>query len=669
MPLEPLLLDDMTWASIVARLRDRIAASSSGEWTHHAPVDAGVTLIELHAWLLEQRLFWLDQTPDSLLRGALALLGVSPKPVRSARTVLHVRPSPDSAPPAIEVLPEGALFRVHGSEPAIIFRLANAVAVHPILELQILSGDEDLSAELQSGRWPEIFATPGQDLLLRIRTSAPFTSAPPNARLSMLIELETVGPIPSEWLHASVTGVPPPVSLQFARNTASGFTPFPLPGVEDGTGGFRRSGILSLPLPADWLADGPPSADGSRWYSLRVSIESGAFTYPPRVRQITPNAVTLEHARPAAHELTREWLPLPGRTISLHDLITPGLGFDSPALPQSIRLSLFELFDGWQDWSLAPDLSFHPPESRAFEFDRGRGEVRFGDGLTGRQPVLGAADPNVRLSFDVGGGIEGNVGARSEWRAVDRPEISAFNPVAASGGAEAEPLSAARARAAAQMRAVERAVTVQDCEYLAVTTPGVAIERAHAAVGFHPEFPCFSYPGALTLFIVPGAPRDSQFDDRKFTWIDAPLPDRGAIQAVRSRLENAKLIGTELFIEAPRYRGVDLRLLVRTSLQAPANQLRQQLHEALRLFLDPLRGGADGTGWEFGASIIPSAIQRAAEAALGTGSAIAFVEVTLDGSGLWSSCQPVDIADHELVYLRSLDIRFELQPAGRGGFR
>ena len=31
----------------------------------------GVTLVELYAWLLEQRLFWLDQVPETLVRALL----------------------------------------------------------------------------------------------------------------------------------------------------------------------------------------------------------------------------------------------------------------------------------------------------------------------------------------------------------------------------------------------------------------------------------------------------------------------------------------------------------------------------------------------------------------------------------------------------------------------
>ena len=68
-------LDDSPGTDDVAAIRRRIPAESGGTWTLHAPVDPGVTLLELYAWLLEQRLYWLDQVPDSFVRAVLRLLG------------------------------------------------------------------------------------------------------------------------------------------------------------------------------------------------------------------------------------------------------------------------------------------------------------------------------------------------------------------------------------------------------------------------------------------------------------------------------------------------------------------------------------------------------------------------------------------------------------------
>ena len=57
MSLPPLVLDDLTWETLTGAARRRIPAASAGAWTLHAPVDPGVTLLELLAYLLEQRLY------------------------------------------------------------------------------------------------------------------------------------------------------------------------------------------------------------------------------------------------------------------------------------------------------------------------------------------------------------------------------------------------------------------------------------------------------------------------------------------------------------------------------------------------------------------------------------------------------------------------------------
>ena len=64
--LAPLSLDDLTFEDLRQLAMRRIPAASGGRWTHHEPVDSGVTLLELFALLLDQQLFVLDQVPDSL---------------------------------------------------------------------------------------------------------------------------------------------------------------------------------------------------------------------------------------------------------------------------------------------------------------------------------------------------------------------------------------------------------------------------------------------------------------------------------------------------------------------------------------------------------------------------------------------------------------------------
>ncbi|MGO4430541.1 baseplate J/gp47 family protein, partial [Streptomyces sp. MCAF7] len=129
--------------------------------------------------------------------------------------------------------------------------------------------------------------------------------------------------------------------------------------------------------------------------------------------------------------------------------------------------------------------------------------------------------------------------------------------VRAEGGADPETIPEARRRAAAALGEVTRAVTAADHVTLARTTPGVAVARAYPALGEHPGFPCATVPGAVSVHIVPAAPRDDL--DRE-DFVAAPLPDPGMVCAVAARLAQARLLTSEVFVRPPRYREVALRV-------------------------------------------------------------------------------------------------------------
>ena len=88
MTLQAPKLDDLTWEDLRLLALRKIPAASGGRWTHHAPVDSGITLLEIFAFLLEQQLFVLDQVPDSLIRAILGLAILATEFVW-AETLLH----------------------------------------------------------------------------------------------------------------------------------------------------------------------------------------------------------------------------------------------------------------------------------------------------------------------------------------------------------------------------------------------------------------------------------------------------------------------------------------------------------------------------------------------------------------------------------------------------
>jgi predicted phage baseplate assembly protein len=287
--------------------------------------------------------------------------------------------------------------------------------------------------------------------------------------------------------------------------------------------------------------------------------------------------------------------------------------------------------------------------------------LRFGDGLTGHVPALDPADgaAAVSVAFTVGAGPRGNLGSALEWRTDASDDITATSAVAAEGGADPESPAAARDRVAAGFRRAERAVLREDFEALAMSTAGVAVARARAAIGRHPRFPCTPVPGAVSVFVVPRVPRGGDDDVR------APVPDPGALAAVAARLERARLIGTQVFARAPRYRAVRLAVTV-SSARTGDPSAQPRLEAEFRRFLDPLVGGDEQLGWPWGEPLRPSALLRRAAAVLED---VAAVAIGLDGAAPDEACQDVPIGADDLVVLEELSVRWSPLPAAEGGLR
>jgi predicted phage baseplate assembly protein len=283
--------------------------------------------------------------------------------------------------------------------------------------------------------------------------------------------------------------------------------------------------------------------------------------------------------------------------------------------------------------------------------------------------VPGSGGERLRLRLDAGGREAGNLGQNLVWEDVDALGYSARNPVAATGGAEAETVLDARDRVAAALIETQRAVTRADHETLALTTPGVGVARAHAAVGHHPLFPCAKVPGAVTLFVVPQVPRwEAQAVDSAVTWVKAPQPDPGMLMAVRRRLQAARLVGSEVFVRGVAYRRVNVRLELNADPIDPT-PLRTRLQDVLLRYLDPLLGGDDGDGWPFGHPLRPSSLLRRVQETLGDEGSAERVWIGLDDQPPGEACDDVAIGAHSLVYLGQMQLQLLRTSAPAGGLQ
>ena len=77
-------LDDRRFQDLVDEAKRRIPRYCP-EWTDHNVSDPGITLIELFAWMTEQYIFRLNQTPARNLLTFLNLIGMQLQPAQPAR--------------------------------------------------------------------------------------------------------------------------------------------------------------------------------------------------------------------------------------------------------------------------------------------------------------------------------------------------------------------------------------------------------------------------------------------------------------------------------------------------------------------------------------------------------------------------------------------------------
>jgi len=208
---------------------------------------------------------------------------------------------------------------------------------------------------------------------------------------------------------------------------------------------------------------------------------------------------TLEITPPLADELERDSLVVHGNVVpaSHGEMVILGSGnasapfqrFELKQLPLTYRAAenetgaRSELTVRVADiaWAERQTLFGATPTERVYTLDvdeQGRNFVAFGDGVRGAR--LPSGTNNVRTAYRKGLGIDGNVGADKLTQLITRPLglKSVSNPLAAEGGTDPEPASAARQSIPLTTRTLGRAVSLLDYEDFARGFSGIAKAQA-----------------------------------------------------------------------------------------------------------------------------------------------------------------------------------------------
>lgn len=352
----------------------------------------------------------------------------------------------------------------------------------------------------------------------------------------------------------------------------------------------------------------------------------------------------------------------PGRLELEAEHIGIGTGFAwqryellrAPVDRSSVRVYTLES-GRWRRWRLRQDFDASKASDLHCVLDPQSGWLSFGDGRHGRAATK---DAPIVVTYRSTRTAAGNAPAGSiaslaktvhnerilarvdpatgqSYHAAIELFLESFgNPLAASGGRDAESIGDAEARAVSAVARSERAVTLVDFEMLAMKVPGVRLARAEARANVHPAFPCLRAPGVVTVMVLPFLPAGR------------PVPSAAALRMVASHLDRRRVLGTRVEVVGPTYRLVAVRARLQAKPHVDPEALTTRAIVALDQWFDPLIGGPDRDGWPFGRDVYRSEVLQLLDQIPGVDHVL---ELELVADGCDATCANVCLGAFGLV--------------------
>jgi hypothetical protein len=269
----------------------------------------------------------------------------------------------------------------------------------------------------------------------------------------------------------------------------------------------------------------------------------------------------------------------------------------------------FKLLVEEDKWIEVDDFEGSGPSDKHFVLDKEIGEIKFGDGLMGLVPSQGSI---IRvLEYMTGGGEEGNLMPERSWEIEKDFKAPIKNYLASTGGKEAQTIEEAIEDLCRDLKTPYTAVTLQDFEQLAMSTPGLRISRAKAISDYKPkqktdDKELEKSSGSVTVVIIPYTPLE--------VLKTPPEPSEDFKKAVCVRLDKHRILGTDVHVISPIYCKVIVNArIVPMDTFRDDSLILEKILEKLNRFLHPVKGGVDEKGWPIGRGVYLSEIYNLIE--------------------------------------------------------
>jgi predicted phage baseplate assembly protein len=662
MPLPDIQLDNRSYNDLVNELRRRIPAYTP-EWTDFNESDPGIALIEMFSWLADILIYRINQIPDKAYVKFLQMIDVQlslPAAAQAYLTFTVTSSTPVLIPGGTRVQASGA------SSGQVTFETVDDLyaAGANVAAVQTFDGATysvvtnfnpvDGSSYIAFGNLPQA----GSALYLGFDNAYP-AGGGIEYPLIFLVNTPSVSGLAQGG--QSTQNISPPVEFALEYSTATGWGT--LPGVTDGTNQFTQTGMISFQAPSDWASVQwgalRRSTDPSYfWMRYRISQVLGSgYQSPPQLTNILTNSVMALNAETVQGELLGASNGMPNQTFQISNY---------PVLPNPPSVGGIVQVDegdgnGYVTWEEVPDFSGCDSNSEVYTLDHSAGVVTFGDGVQGKIPHWLSSDgsnletsdtPNIQVTqYQYGGGSAGNVGANTITSMIDTVPFvaSVTNLLPAQLGADAETVEDAEEKAPQKLRTLGRAVTPSDFVTLAILTPGARIQRATAIPLQRPQTQVVraadgsvilppAAPGVVTVIVVPDGP-----DPNK------PVANDQTMAAVAAYLDAYRLVTCELYVTNPVYRLVEIDATITVVPGATTGAVQVLVENALLAFYNPLTGGQQGAGWDFGGTIYVSDAYRQILDVPGVERIEGAIDIYVDNQ-LQPQDQDIQLQPFELVY-------------------
>jgi len=372
----------------------------------------------------------------------------------------------------------------------------------------------------------------------------------------------------------------------------------------DTTSNFTQAGFIEFIGPPDFRSS-RRFGDSSHW--MRARLEMGGYDEPPRCNRILLNAVHAQNVTTYGDTLLgaspgtpNQFFNFPRGPVLDGEIIV----IREPELPPADELEELRLLWGtenvaeqdtdyggyWIRWQSVDSFYDRGPRDRCYMKDIVTGELKFSDGIRGMIPPKG--EKNVRAkAYQVGEGGRGNVPTAAINQLVKTLAFvsEVTNPYPAQGGCDMETVEEAKLRAPHMLKARNRAVTVDDFEWLA--------KEASNSVARVKALPSTSREGEVTVIVAPRASSRGDLTEK-------PVPTVELLKRVRAYLNQRRLVSTVVNVVRPSYCETSLRIEIVCSQSGASDKVKKNIDREVRRFLHPLQGWRSGKGWPFGRSLL-----------------------------------------------------------------